>query len=161
MDKDKFNPTYSRLHFWVIPLTLRGYVEGTYIDDLPEVDRAIQWRLDKVKRLGDESPIPSKFHQVKGDIEKGAFCYELHLTYSKVVEEEFSVEAQVDGVISIVTEIERPCSIRVCWALFSPQPLSVNQLESVIKQYGEIYHPLDFTTLLRQELVGAWKGEGT
>jgi len=149
---------YVCLSLQVIPLILKVYDVTPIEWEVPETNRQVQWYLDKIERLDDTFPIPVKFHLPSNDVPKDVFRYTLKLTF-RPSQPSFPFSLKFSDLYDdLVSKGMETGEIKVFWFLFSPEPMSKYQIETLLKQYGEVYAPVCHPLYVGFELVGALRG---
>jgi len=142
----------------VIPLTLKVNNVVVLVADKPEVNRQVQYYLDKVERLDDKPLIPEKFHLLTSDIDCGCFRYDLSLSFTTSSPTLPFSQKFSELVEDLVEKGMEKDQFDVVWFVYSPERLSKYKLECLVKQYGEVFHPEGYSVLLSFQMVGVWRG---
>ena len=150
---------YRVLSLKVIPLILKVTnvvpVEGV----TSPVDAQRLGYLDRIDKLQERFPIPEKFHLVSREVDKGAFRYDLAMTFESLENPSpfLLVFADVVG-ITPEKEVEQKQTV-VLWQFHSPEPLSTYQLGHLVREHGETFPPACHPVFVGFELVGAYRGQ--
>lgn len=149
---------YKFLRLQVIPLILKVY-DATPIEGIvPDVNRSIQYLLDKIENLPETFPIPENFHRISHEVVKGTFRYDLKLTFKRS-QNLFPFSLRFPKLYEdLVSKGMESNQIEVFWFIHSPERLSRYQLAHLVREYGSSFTPACHSLFVSFELVGAWKG---